>query len=141
METWNFNSLSIGDSIPPLIMEPISRSMLALYAGASGDHNPIHIDLDFAKGSGLPDVIAHGMLIMSYVAQTLTNSFPQAMINNLEVQFCSITQIKDKLTCSGKVLNLIHNKKEDSIILALNVINEDGDEMLKGTALINMESP
>ena len=38
----------IGDEIPSLITKPISRSMLALYAGASGDHNPIHIDIDFA---------------------------------------------------------------------------------------------
>ena len=52
------NHYQIGDEIPNLITKPISRSMLALYAGASGDHNPIHIDIDFAKQTGLSDVIA-----------------------------------------------------------------------------------
>ena len=54
----------IGDELPSLITKPISRSMLALYAGASGDHNPIHIDIDLAKQTGLSDVITHGMLVM-----------------------------------------------------------------------------
>ena len=38
---------------------PITRTMLALYAGASGDHNPIHIDIDFAKKAGLNLSLIH----------------------------------------------------------------------------------
>ncbi|MDB4032643.1 MaoC/PaaZ C-terminal domain-containing protein [Porticoccaceae bacterium] len=49
----------VGTQIPPLTLPPISRYTLALFAGASGDHNPIHIDSDFAKASGMPDVFAH----------------------------------------------------------------------------------
>ena len=41
------------------------RATLALFAGASGDHNPIHIDLDVARSAGLDDVFAHGMLSMA----------------------------------------------------------------------------
>ncbi len=41
---------------------PVDRTTLALFAGASGDHNPIHIDIDFARRAGMPDVFAHGML-------------------------------------------------------------------------------
>ena len=65
--------LDVGDKIPALELNEISRSSLALYSEASGDNNPIHTDIDFAKESGLPDVIAHGMLIMSYLARALTN--------------------------------------------------------------------
>ena len=54
----NIDSLSVGDSIPDLVIEPITRSTLALYAGASGDHNPMHIDIDFAKQAGMDDVFA-----------------------------------------------------------------------------------
>ena len=43
----------------------ITRTTLALYAGASGDHNPMHIDIDFAKKAGFPDVFAQGMLVMA----------------------------------------------------------------------------
>mgnify|MGYP003324591975 CR=1 FL=1 len=74
------NNFRIGDEIPNFHIKPISRSMLNLYATASGDHNPIHIDSDYAKKSGLPDVIAHGMLVMSFIGQAMTNNFPQETI-------------------------------------------------------------
>ena len=76
----------IGDEIPSLITKPISRSMLALYAGASGDHNPIHIDIDFAKQTGLSDVITHGMLVMSFIGQAMTNIFPQESIKKFDTK-------------------------------------------------------
>ena len=73
---------------------------------------------------------------MSYIAQTLTNSFPQAIIINLKGQFCSITEINDKLTCSGKVLKFANEDERDSLCLAhINV-----DKKLRGTTLINMRS-
>ena len=77
---------------------------------------------------------------MSYIAQTLTNSFPQAIINNLKVQPCLITEINDKLTCSEKVLKFANEDERDSLCLALGVINPNVDKKLRGTTLINMES-
>jgi acyl dehydratase len=45
-----------------------TREQIAAYAEASGDHNPIHLDDDFARKVGLPGVIAHGMLQMGLLA-------------------------------------------------------------------------
>jgi len=50
----------------------VNRALLKQYADASGDHNPIHQDEDFAKSVGLPDVIAHGMLTMALVGKYVT---------------------------------------------------------------------
>jgi len=61
MSTINFDSIQIGDSLPPLTLPPVDRTMLALFAGASGDHNAIHIDTDYARRARVPDVFAHGM--------------------------------------------------------------------------------
>ena len=69
---------------------------------------------------------------MSYIAQTLTNSFPQAIINNLKVQFCSITEINDKLTCPGKVLKFANEDERDSLCLALGMIDINVDKKLGG---------
>ena len=68
-----FAEVQVGDEIPLLSTSPITRHTLALYCGASGDHNPIHVDIDYAKESGLDDVIAHGMLSMAYLGRLLTN--------------------------------------------------------------------
>jgi acyl dehydratase len=45
-----------------------TKEQVAAYAEASGDHNPIHLDDDFARQVGLPGVIAHGMLQMGLMA-------------------------------------------------------------------------
>ena len=100
-----FNSLQVGDEIPTLTTPPVSRHTLALYCGASGDHNPIHVDLDFAKSSGLNDVIAHGMLSAAYLAQMLTNWVPQSTIRSFNNRFTAMTHIGDTISCNGKIVD------------------------------------
>ena len=133
---FNLDNASVGDKIPDLVIEPITRSTLALYAGASGDHNPMHIDLDFAKEAGMKDVFAHGMLIMAYLGRAVTNIVPQSNLKNFNVRFSSITNIGDILTCSGKVnkINKINSKK--TIVLDLMVSDEFGDIKISGAATI-----
>ena len=133
---FNLDNASVGDKIPDLVIEPITRSTLALYAGASGDHNPIHIDLDFAKESGMKDVFAHGMLIMAYLGRAVTNFVPQSNLKNFSVRFSSITNIGDILTCSGKVKKIDKNNSKKTIVLDLIVSDEFGDIKISGVAII-----
>ena len=133
---FNLDNASVGDKIPDLVIEPITRSTLALYAGASGDHNPIHIDLDFAKESGMKDVFAHGMLIMAYLGRAVTNFVPQSNLKNFSVRFSSITNIGDILTCSGKVKKIDKNNSKKTIVLDLIVSDEFGDMKISGVAII-----
>ena len=132
------NHYQIGDEIPNLITKPISRSMLALYAGASGDHNPIHIEIDFAKQNGLSDVIAHGMLVMSFIGQVMTNIFPQESIKKFDTKFISMTNINDILTCEGKVIDLELEDSLKRLFLKLLVIDQSGDKKLSGSAIIEL---
>ena len=85
------SDISVGTEIPALVLPPITRTTLALYAGASGDHNPVHIDIDFAKKAGMPDVFAHGMLSMAYLGRMLTNWQPQIKLKRFSNRFASIT--------------------------------------------------
>lgn len=62
----------------------VNRALLKQYADASGDHNPIHQDEEFAKSVGLPDVIAHGMLTMALVGKYVTE-FAGGSANVLEL--------------------------------------------------------
>ena len=133
---FNLNNASVGDKIPDLVIEPITRSTLALYAGASGDHNPIHIDLDFAKESGMKDVFAHGMLIMAYLGKAVTNIVPQSNLKNFSVRFSSITNIGDILTCSGEVKKIEKNNSKKTIVLDLIVSDKFGDIKISGVASI-----
>ena len=133
---FNLDNAFVGDKIPDLVIEPITRSTLALYAGASGDHNPIHIDLDFAKEAGMKDVFAHGMLIMAYLGKAVTNIVPQSNLKNFSVRFSSITNIGDILTCSGEVKKIEKNNSKKTIVLDLIVSDEFGDIKISGVAII-----
>ena len=114
-----FDSVNVGDEIPSLSTPPISRHTLALYCGASGDHNPIHVDLDFAKSSGLDDVIAHGMLSAGYLGRMLTNWVPQSALRSWKNRFTAMTLIGDSVTCSGKIVEKFEKDGEIFIRLEL----------------------
>ena len=134
--SFNLDNVTVGDKIPDLMIDPIKRSTLALYAGASGDHNPIHIDLDFAKKVGMGDVFAHGMLIMAYLGRSLTNIIPQSNLKNLNTRFCSITNIGDELICSGQVSKVGNHNSKEIIVFDLMVADKAGDIKVTGTATI-----
>ncbi len=71
MSVRSLAEVSVGDTIGPVSV-PVTRATLVAYADASGDQNPIHQDEEFARGVGLPDVIAHGMWTMGAAGSVLT---------------------------------------------------------------------
>jgi acyl dehydratase len=124
--------MNVGDELPPLAVDPISRTTLALFAGASGDHNPIHIDLDVARGAGLDDVFAHGMLSMAYLGRLLTDRFPQDRIRSYRVRFAAITPVHAQPTCTGRVTAV----DGDVATVELAVTLADGTTTLTGDATV-----
>jgi acyl dehydratase len=128
--------LSAGYRLPDVVRGPISRTTLALFAGASGDHNPIHIDTDFAKAAGLPDVFAHGMLSMAYLAQLLTGWIPQAQLRRWQARFVSITPVHATIRCRGEVVELFEEAGEQRARIRISAAVEGGAETLAGEAIV-----
>jgi acyl dehydratase len=127
---------NIGERIVHKEFPPITRHQLALYCGASGDHNPIHVDLDFAKQAGFPDVFSHGMLVMAYLGQALTDAVAPSRLRSFSTRFVAITQLGAKLTCEGHVAELIEHHGERCAKLALTTKDQNGDVKLSGEAII-----
>lgn len=137
MSSKDITKFKAGDRIPPLHIDRVSRKLLKTYAEASGDFNPIHLDSDFAKQSGLPNIIAHGMLIMSYIGRMLTNTFPQNTLTDFNSLFVSMTQLNDKITCTGKIIKKNIDKDGNIIyVLQLKAVNENGEERISGKAKV-----
>ncbi len=101
MTTPTFDTVAVGDDLPPLELPPVDRTTLALFAGASGDHNPIHIDIDVARRAGMPDVFAQGMLGMAWVGRLLTRWAPQSRLRRFDARFQGITHLGNAMRCSG----------------------------------------
>ena len=132
----DWNTLQPGDALPALELPPISRLALALYCGASGDHNPIHVDSDFAKSAGMPDVFAHGMLSAAWLARALTNWVPQSAIRSLDVRFAAITHVGERITCTAKIAEKFELEGRCCVKLQLATANQDGLTKLTGEALV-----
>lgn len=98
------HEVSIGMELVPLTTAPITRKTLALFAGASGDHQPTHIDIDAARAKGRQDVIAHGMLMMAYLGRMLTDWVPQERVRSYKARFVAMTPVHAVATCRGKVV-------------------------------------
>ncbi|MGY3610179.1 MULTISPECIES: MaoC family dehydratase [unclassified Bradyrhizobium] len=128
--------IRIGDRLVHKTFPPITRHTLALYCGASGDHNPIHVDIDFARSAGFPDVFAHGMLVMACLGQAVTDAVPPARLRAFATRFVAITQLGARLTCEGTVAELFEENGERRVRLALTTKDERGEVKLEGGAVI-----
>jgi acyl dehydratase len=131
-----FDQLKVGDTLPPLKLAPISRHQLALYCGGSGDHNPIHVDIDFAKKFGFKDVFAHGMLSMAFLGRLVTSWVPQTQLRKLGTRFTSITWIGDTITVSGKVTGKREEGGQKLVDLEVRCTNQNGQDTLQGDATV-----
>ena len=127
---------ALGEQLVHKTFPPITRHTLALYCGASGDHNPMHVDIDFARQAGFPDVFAHGMLVMAYLGQALTDAVAPGAIRAFSTRFSAITQLGARLTCEGAVAELFDHHSERRARLALTVKDEHGEIKLAGEAVI-----
>jgi acyl dehydratase len=133
---WTCAEAKVGDQLPERRIPPVSRATLALFAGASGDHNPIHIDLDVAQSAGLADVFAHGMLSMAYLGRLLTGWVPPDRIRSYRVRFTAITPVHAEPTCAGSVTAVDVVDGERRATLGLTVTLADGTVTLTGDAVV-----
>ena len=130
------NEVAVGEKLFSKSFPPISRHTLALYCGASGDHNPIHVDLDFARTAGFNDVFAHGMLVMAYLGQALTDAVMPSAVRSFSTRFVTITQLAAKLTCEGSIAEVFEAEGEKRARLSLVAKDEKGEVKLSGEAVV-----
>ncbi|MBL8643492.1 MAG: dehydratase [Rhodospirillaceae bacterium] len=126
----------VGDVLPEHVQGPITRTTLALYAGASNDHTPFHIDTDYAKAAGMDDVIAHGMLSMAYLGQLLTKLAPQENIRHWSVRFKAITPVHATVRSTATVTDVFEAEGERRAKLAIASTIDGGVTTLEGDAIV-----
>ena len=136
MNTPHYDEVQVGDVLPALDLPPINRTTLALFAGASGDHNPIHIDTDFARKAGMPDVFAHGMLGMAWLGRLLTNWAPQSRLRHFDVRFQGITHLANAISCTGRVME--KRDADRSVRVEVQSTNQHGQTKIAGDAWISL---
>lgn len=130
-----------GQALPELVRGPVTRGTLALFAGGSHDHVPLHIDSDFAKAAGMGDVFAHGMLSMAYLAQALRRWAPPESLRSWSVRFTAITPLYATVFARGTVVEIFAEDGERRARLKIGTWTDQGVQTLDGEAVIIFEEP
>jgi len=130
-----WEDVNVGDEMPVLIKEPITEVQLVKYAGASGDFNPIHTVDAIGKKAGFNGVIAHGMLVMGFMGQAITNWAPNKFLKRYKTRFVSVTKPQDIIIVTGKVV-----KKNDGLITC-EIMAKDQKDEIKATGSFEVALP
>jgi acyl dehydratase len=123
-------------------MTPLTRTVgqeqIAAYAEASGDHNPIHLDPEFARGVGLPGTIAHGMLDMAILAEAVGRwAGGYEPVAELGCRFSKPLLPGETITCTGRVVSV--DAGSETATLQLEAVSSRGDRVLSnGRAVIRL---
>jgi 3-hydroxybutyryl-CoA dehydratase len=105
--------------------------MIDAYADASGDHNPIHIDQEFAKSTPMGGTIAHGMLVLATISEMMTAAFGAAWLatGTLDVRFRSPARPGDMLTARAR-----STRDGERLRYAVECVNQQDEVLISGTA-------
>jgi acyl dehydratase len=129
-----FADVNVGDEAPTLSHE-LTRTDLVMYAGASGDFNPMHHDEVAAQQAGLPSVFGHGMFSMGLLGKAITDYVGIGNLTRYKVRFTKQTWPGETLT--SKVV--VTAKREDDgrrlVDLEVTLSNQDGEVKVAGEAV------
>jgi acyl dehydratase len=129
-------NLNAGDTYTECLVEDLKRTQIVMYAGASGDYNPVHTDEKFTKElAGYPSVFAHGMLTMGMTGRMITNYVGDGRLTKFGVRFTSQVWPGDTLNSTATVEDIV-----DGILnLKIETTNQDGTVVLSGYAAARVD--
>jgi len=128
-----FEDIQVGDAIPRLIKSSVTHLQLVRYAGASGDFNPLHTDPKIGEMLGIGGIITHGMLIMGFVGQMLSDYVGPTALRKFDVRFKGMTHLDDVITCTGTITEKFEADGEARISGRVKAADQNGDVKLIGT--------
>jgi acyl dehydratase len=134
------SELKVGDQREEVVVDDLSRTQIVMYAGASGDYNPLHTDEVFTtQVAGYPSVFAHGMLTMGMSGRVVTDWVGDGRLTKYGVRFSKQVWPGDTLTTTVTVSAV---REEDGVPLAdftVSTRNQSGDEVVAGYATARLD--
>lgn len=124
----------IGDRTPE-VRYKITSEQIKEYAELSFDHNPLHVDEEFANKSFFKGIIAHGTIPLAYVYESIFKYFGVSWIEDLTMNIKLIAPVRpgDTVACRGMVKSLDHG----SIVIELSGVNQREESFIVGEAIIS----
>lgn len=131
---YTFDEIKIGFEYK--FTEKITEKNLAIFADLSGDHNPLHMNENYAKNTKFKKRVCHGMLLASFFSKLVGMYLPgkNALYFSQTLDFQNPCFIDDMVTISGRVID-----KSDStkiITIKTSIHNQSGICLVDGIAKV-----
>jgi 3-hydroxybutyryl-CoA dehydratase len=125
----------------PEVKRHITQNDINLYAQASRDFNPIHIDPEFAGKTAAGGTIAHGMLNLAFCSQMMTAAFGRNWLESgrFNVRFKMPARPGDDLTVQGKIERIQSENDQTVINCSILCANQKGETIISGEAIVRMK--
>ena len=134
------SELKVGDSRTVVIVEDLTRTQIVMYAGASGDYNPLHSDDKFTKEiAGYPSVFAHGMLSMGMTGRVLTDWVGDGRLTKYGVRFTKQVFPGATLTTTATVTEIRSDGGTNFADFSVVTVDQDGDPVVTGSATARLD--
>ena len=135
------SKIKVGDAYTEKVAEDLSRTQIVMYAGASGDYNPLHSDdLYTTKVAGYPSVFAHGMLSMGMTGRMLTNYVGDGRLTKYGVRFVRQVFPGDSLVATATVAAIRDESGTKLVDLDITTINQNGEPVVTGSATARLDA-
>lgn len=135
------SSLTVGESRTEVVLDNISRTQIVMYAGASGDYNPLHSDEVYVtQVAGYPSVFAHGMLSMGSTGKLLTDRVGNGRLTKYGVRFVNQVWPGDTLTATVTVEAIREVDGEHFADFSVTTVNQDDKPVITGTATARIDA-
>jgi 3-hydroxybutyryl-CoA dehydratase len=114
----------------------ITNADIVQFADVSGDHNPVHLNAEYAAHSLFGKRIAHGFLTGSHISALIGMDLPGAgsIYLGQTLKFLAPVYIDDTITARVEVISIHEDKR--LVILRTDCINQDGKLVLTGEATV-----
>jgi acyl dehydratase len=138
--TVSANDLTVGDARSLVVVDNLTRTQIVMYAGASGDYNPLHTDEVYTtQSAGYPSTFAHGMLSMGATGRVLTDWFGPDRLLRYAVRFVNQVWPGDTLTATASVEAIREDDEGPLVDVAVSTVNQDGKPVVTGTAIARLD--
>lgn len=134
MASFTIKELKIGDNSS--YTRTITDSMVILFAGVSGDDNPVHVNDQYAKKTMFKERIAHGALVSSLFSKVLGTQLPGegCIYLSQNSKFVAPVRINDTITATVTVKEI--NLERNRVLFETVATNQKGEKVVVGEALI-----
>ena len=135
-----YEDIEIDHEIPALVKYPTTMQLVQ-FAGASGDYYQIHYDQDFARASGLPGVIVHGWLALSFLGQLVTDWMGEAgTLVKINGSYRGMNNVAEDIFCYGKAVKKYQEAGRNLVRVEIWAENPQGEKTVTGAAVVELPS-